>query len=60
MKHSSPEIILLLTILSGFIAILYGYLTSKQILSAKTGNRKMSDSCLLQKKLNEKFSLLTA
>ena len=43
MNSLSPENILLLTILIGFVAILYGYLTSKQILKANTGNKKMRE-----------------
>jgi len=35
--------ILLLIILSGFIAILYAYITSKQILIADSGNKKMKE-----------------
>ncbi len=34
---------LYIIITSGFIAILYGYVTSKQILSASPGNAKMQD-----------------
>ena len=43
MFYISPENILLLTILSAFIAILYGYVTGKQILSANSGNKKMKE-----------------
>ena len=32
-----------LIIAAGFLAILYGYITSKQILSASPGNSKMQD-----------------
>ena len=34
---------LLLIITAGFLAILYGYITGKQILSASPGNSKMQD-----------------
>ena len=43
MNNLSPENILLLTILCGFIAIYYGYFTGKQILKASTGNKKMNE-----------------
>ena len=43
MTNISPENILLLAILSGLIAILYGYITAKQILSANSGNKKMKE-----------------
>ena len=43
MLNISPENVLLLTILSGFIALLYGYVICKQILRAKSGNKKMKD-----------------
>ncbi len=39
----SPNLILLLTILSGLIAIFYGYFTGKQILSFSPGNKKMQE-----------------
>ena len=39
----SSENILLLVILSGLIAILYGYLTRKKILSFSPGNKKMQE-----------------
>ena len=35
--------ILLLIILSGLVAILYGYITGKQILKSNTGNKKMNE-----------------
>ena len=38
-----PENILLLIILIGFIAIIYGYITGKQILKANSGNKKMRE-----------------
>ena len=34
---------LYLIILSGFLAILYGYVVAKQILKARTGNKKMKE-----------------
>ena len=43
MFYISPENILLLTILSGLIAILYGYITGKQILNLNSGNKKMKE-----------------
>jgi len=38
-----PENILILSILCGFVAIVYGYITGKQILKAKSGNKKMQE-----------------
>ena len=35
--------ILNLIILSGFLAILYGYIVGKQILSSSPGNKKMQE-----------------
>ena len=43
MNNTSPDYILLLTILSGLLAILYGYITGKQILKSKSGNKKMNE-----------------
>ena len=43
MNNISPENILLLIILCGFVAIIYGYITGKQILKAKSGNKKMKE-----------------
>ena len=43
MNNISPDYILLLTILSGLIAILYGYITGKQILNLNSGNKKMKE-----------------
>ena len=43
MNNISPDYILLLTILSGLIAILYGYITGKQILNSNSGNKKMKE-----------------
>ena len=43
MLNISAQNILLLVILSGFIAILYGYITGKQILEADSGNKKMQE-----------------
>ena len=40
---TSVNTILLYTIAAGFIAIIYGYFTGKQILSASTGNSKMQE-----------------
>ena len=42
----SPETILLLVILCGFVSILYGAISSKQILSANAGNDKMQEIAL--------------
>ena len=39
----SPENILICTIFAGLIAILYGFITGKQILSASPGNKKMQE-----------------
>ena len=36
----SPENILILTIFSGLIAILYGFITGREILKANPGNKK--------------------
>ena len=38
-----PENILICTIFAGLIAILYGFITGKQILSASPGNKKMQE-----------------
>ena len=43
MNNLSPNFILLLIILSGFLALLYGYITRKQILNAESGNKKMKE-----------------
>ena len=43
MNDFSPESILLLTILSGLIAILYGYITGRYILNSNPGNKKMQE-----------------
>ena len=43
MNNISPENILLLIILIGFVAIIYVYITSKQILKANSGNKKMKE-----------------
>ena len=43
MNDLSPDYILLLIILSGFVAILYGYITRKQILNSNAGNQKMKE-----------------
>jgi len=40
---SSVNTILLYTIAAGFISIIYGYFTGKQILSSSTGNSKMQE-----------------
>ena len=39
----SPENMLICTIFAGLIAILYGFITGKQILSASPGNKKMQE-----------------
>ena len=39
----SVEKILLYTIAAGFLSIIYGYLTGKQILNSSPGNSKMQD-----------------
>ena len=39
----SVETILLYTIAAGFLAIIYGYFTGKQILSSSPGNTKMQE-----------------
>jgi len=41
--NSSIETILLYTIAAGFLAIIYGYFTGKQILSSSPGNAKMQE-----------------
>jgi len=41
--NSSVETILLYTIAAGFLAIIYGYFTGKQILSSSPGNKKMQE-----------------
>ncbi len=43
MNNLISEKVLLLTILSGFIAIIYGYITGKQILNSSSGNKKMKE-----------------
>ena len=43
MNNLLPVNILLFIILSGFIAIIYSYITGKQILSANSGNKKMNE-----------------
>ena len=43
MNNLSPDFILLLIILSGFLALLYGYITRKQILNSESGNKKMKE-----------------
>ena len=43
MNNISSENILLLIILSSFVAIIYGYITRKQILKANSGNKKMKE-----------------
>jgi K(+)-stimulated pyrophosphate-energized sodium pump len=43
MNNLSPDFILQLIILSGFLALLYGYITRKQILNAESGNKKMKE-----------------
>ena len=39
MNDFTPETILLLTILSGLIAIFYGYITGRYILNSNPGNK---------------------
>tara|TARA_Y100000590_G_scaffold469887_1_gene660359 strand:- start:8630 stop:10735 length:2106 start_codon:yes stop_codon:yes gene_type:complete len=41
--NTSIETILLYTIAAGFLSIIYGYFTGKQILSSSAGNSKMQD-----------------
>ena len=43
MTNLSTENILLLIILCGILALVYGYMTGKQILKAGTGNKKMQE-----------------
>ena len=43
MNNLSPDFILILIILCGFLALLYGYITRKQILKAESGNKKMKE-----------------
>ena len=43
MNNLSPDFILLLIILSGFLALLYAYITRKQILNSESGNKKMKE-----------------
>ena len=43
MNKVSSENILLLIILSSFVAIIYGYITRNQILKASSGNKKMKE-----------------
>ena len=40
---SSVENILLYTIAAGFLSIVYGYFTGKNILNSSAGNTKMQD-----------------
>ena len=41
--NTSVETILLYTIIAGFLSIVYGYFTGKNILNASTGNAKMQE-----------------
>ena len=41
--NSTVETILLYTIAAGFLSIIYGYFTGKNILNSSTGNSKMKD-----------------
>ena len=41
--NSTVETILLYTIAAGFLSIVYGYFTGKNILSSSTGNAKMQE-----------------
>ena len=41
--NSIVETILLYTIAAGFLSIVYGYFTGKNILSSSTGNAKMQE-----------------
>ena len=41
--NSSVETILLYTIAAGFLSIVYGYFTGKNILNSSAGNSKMQD-----------------
>ncbi len=41
--NSSIETILLYTIAAGFLSIVYGYFTGKNILNSSAGNSKMQD-----------------
>jgi len=43
MNNLTPDFILQLVILSGFLALLYGYIVRKQILNSKSGNKKMKE-----------------
>jgi K(+)-stimulated pyrophosphate-energized sodium pump len=43
MNNLTPNFILQLIILSGFLALLYGYITRKQILKSDSGNKKMKE-----------------
>ena len=43
MNNLSTNFILPLIILSGFLALLYGYIARKQILNSKSGNKKMKE-----------------
>jgi len=41
--NSTVETILLYTIAAGFLSIVYGYFTGKNILNSSAGNSKMQD-----------------
>ena len=41
--NSSVETILLYTIAAGFLSIVYGYFTGKNILNSSSGNSKMQE-----------------
>ena len=41
--NSSVETILLYTIAAGFLSIVYGFFTGKNILNSSAGNSKMQD-----------------
>ena len=43
MNNLSADFILPLIILCGFLALLYGYITRKQILNSESGNKKMKE-----------------
>ena len=43
MNDLSQDFILQLIILSGFLALLYGYITRKLILNSESGNKKMKE-----------------
>ena len=44
--NSTVETILLCTILAGFLSIVYGYFTGKNILNSSQGNSKMQEIAL--------------